>query len=148
MHVWQAVMGKREGGRSQAQSRATRGFTLIELMIVVVVVAILAAVAYPSYTSHLAKGRRAAAQSHLMDLAQKQGQYLLDKRAYAPTVAALNATTPADVNTYYEIAFDVDNTEKPPIFSLKALPRAGTAQANDGELKIDQAGQKTPSDKW
>jgi prepilin-type N-terminal cleavage/methylation domain-containing protein len=66
--------------RSQGQGSAprTRGFTLIELMIVVAIVAILAAVAYPAYTSHVRKAHRAAAQSCLMDLAQKQTQYLLD----------------------------------------------------------------------
>ena len=36
-----------------------RGFTLIELMIVVAVVGILSAIAYPSYQEYVAKGRRA-----------------------------------------------------------------------------------------
>jgi len=150
MHGLQAVMTRRErGGRSRVRACAggMHGFTLIELMVVVAVIAILAAVAYPSYTSHLAKGRRAAAQSYLMDLAQKQAQYLLDKRAYAPTEAALGATAPTEVNTYYTIAVSVD-AGPPPTFQLSATPRAGTAQANDGILGIDQAGTKTPSDKW
>ena len=150
MHGLQTLMVKRErGGRSRAQACpcGTRGFTLIELMVVVAVIAVLAAVAYPSYTSHLAKGRRAAAQSYLMDLATKQAQYLLDKRAYAPTEAALGATAPTEVNTYYTVAVSVD-AGPPPTFQLTATPRAGTPQANDGILGIDQAGTKTPSDKW
>ncbi len=139
--------------RSQGQGNAprTRGFTLIELMIVVAIVAILAAVAYPAYTSHVRKGYRAAAQSYLMDLAQKQSQYLLDNRAYAATEAALNATTPTDVSKYYDpIGFVLCSPVPcpPPSFTLTATPKAGTIQASDVTLSINQAGLKMPSDKW
>lgn len=134
-------------GQAQGSVRGVRGFTLIELMITAAIVAILAAVAYPSYTSHLLKARRAAAQSHLMDLAQKQTQFLLDNRAYGATAAALSATTPTDVNTYYTITFDVQ-AGPPPSFIISAQPKAGTPQASDSTLTINQAGQKSPPDKW
>jgi type IV pilus assembly protein PilE len=117
-------------------------------MIAAAIVAILAAVAYPSYTSHVRKAHRAAAQSYLMDLAQKQVQYLLDNRAYAPTEAALNATAPTDVSTNYDpIGFEVASGP-PPTFKLTAAPKAGSAQVGDVTLTINQAGQKTPSANW
>lgn len=127
-----------------------RGFTLMELMVVVVIVAILASVAYPSYTSHVAKSRRASAQTHLMDIAQLEQQYLMDARTYATgagALAALDVTTPADVSTYYTIT--VTAVAGPPAgFTATAEPKSGTAQANDGTLSIDNTGLKTPPEKW
>ena len=61
-------------------NRRSRGFTLIELMMAIAIIAILAAIAYPAYQKHLAKGRRAAAQAYLMDIAQREQQYFLDQR--------------------------------------------------------------------
>jgi type IV pilus assembly protein PilE len=45
--------------------RLHRGFTLIELMIVVAVVAILAAVAYPAYTEYVARSHRRQLQTQV-----------------------------------------------------------------------------------
>ena len=59
-----------------------RGFTLIELMIAVAIVAILAGIGYPSYTSHVKKSLRRAAQAQMLDIANRQQQFLLANRAY------------------------------------------------------------------
>lgn len=127
--------------------KTKKGFTLIELMITVAVIGILAAVAYPSYQSYLIKGRRASAQSHLMDIAQRQQQYLLDARSYAPDLTTLNLTTPTDVSTYYTITI-TKPAATPPTFTATATPKAGTPQATDVTLSIDNTGQKTPAGKW
>jgi len=134
-------------GQGSAPPMNSRGFTLIELMITVAIVAILAAVAYPAYTSHIRKGYRAAAQSYLMDLAQKQTQYLLDNRAYAGNETALNATAPTDVSNNYTISLD-PLTGPPPTFIITAHPKDPGTMAGDGDLTINQAGAKTPSGKW
>ena len=123
------------------------GFTLIELMIVVAIVGIIAAVAYPSYTRYVVKGNRAAAQAHLIDLAQRQQQYFADSRTYGDSIGELNMTTPAEVLRHYTIAITTSDGP-PPSFTITATPIAGGAQATDGTLSIDQAGAKTPADKW
>ncbi|MGA7979667.1 MAG: prepilin-type N-terminal cleavage/methylation domain-containing protein, partial [Chromatiaceae bacterium] len=48
------------GTQRRSSRRATSGFTLIELMIVVAIVAILAAIAYPSYIDQITKTKRAS----------------------------------------------------------------------------------------
>jgi type IV pilus assembly protein PilE len=59
-----------------------RGFTLMELMIVVAVVAILGAIALPSYNQHVIRGNRTAAQRFMMDVADREEQFLNSMRAY------------------------------------------------------------------
>jgi type IV pilus assembly protein PilE len=124
-----------------------RGFTLIELLAAVAIVAILAAIAYPSYTKYVVKGNRAAAQAHLMDLAQAEAQYFADAREYAGSVTALNVTTPSAVSDKYTITFDVPDTT-PPTFTISAVPKTGTAQDGDGTLTINNTGARTPAGKW
>lgn len=123
------------------------GVTLIELVVTMVIVSILAAVAYPSYQKYLKLGRRAAAQAHMMDLAQRQQEYLLNVRAYAASPAALNATTPSDVASFYTIGITV-YPAPPQSFTISATPIPGAAQAGDVILTLDSTGVRSPAGVW
>lgn len=136
-------------GRARRSIRQ-RGFTLIELLITVMIAAILSAIALPSYQGHLRKGSRAAAQALLVDVANRQAQFLLDARNYAVgpgALSALNIALPAEVARFYNVA--VENASggtapsTPPTFLIKATPIAGTRQESDGELKLGHDGAKS-----
>jgi type IV pilus assembly protein PilE len=122
-----------------------KGFTLIELMITVVIVGILAAIAVPQYKQYVVRGNRAAAQAFLMDVANREKQYLLDARSYtANWETSLGMSAPTDVSKYYTITVCVDcTTGNPPSFRITATPKAGTSQASDGALTLDDTGAKT-----
>jgi len=131
-------------------TRTEKGFTLIELMIVVVVIAILVAVAYPSYTQHMIKARRSDAEGALMNFANTMERYYTENGTYtgaasggndtgAPTIFATQA--PVDGSSkYYNLTI---NTATPTTYVLRATPIAGSAQDGDGFLQVNQAGTRS-----
>ena len=125
-----------------------RGFSLIDVLIAVAIVGILAAIAYPSYQFAVRKSNRAAAESYLGYVVQRQQQYLLDQRGYASDVSTLGVPTPATVTPYYTIAIAV--AAGPPLgFSASAAPKGSQANDLSGQsLFITNTGAKGPSGAW
>jgi type IV pilus assembly protein PilE len=132
--------------------RAT-GFTLIELMIVVVIIAILTGIAVPSYRQYVIRSNRSAAQSVMLDIANREQQYLLANRAYASevTLAANGYVLPPEVSTNYSFTVDIEPEEGvsgPPTYLITFTPLSTSGQATDGWISLDSAGNKEPAVKW
>lgn len=69
--------------KKRCQTEVTsKGFTLIEVMVVCVIVAILASIAYPSYQNAVRRAKRTEAQSMLMQLMQQQERYYSKNNSY------------------------------------------------------------------
>lgn len=125
-----------------------RGFTLVELMMVIAVIGILAAIAVPQYNEYLRRAKRTAAKSHLIDISSRQQQYLLDRRQYAASVADLGMTTPTDVSDSYTITIVPTAPPAPPAFVVSATPIVGGLMASDVTLQIQSDGTKLPASAW
>lgn len=69
-----------------------RGFTLIELMVVVAIIAILTAIAYPSYIDHVRKTRYAQAKEGAQEVATALERLVSQSVAYPDTLSAGNIT--------------------------------------------------------
>lgn len=74
---------------SSPHRRRTKGFTLIEVVVVMVVVSILAAVAVPAYLDQVRKGRRTEAREALMRIQSAQERWRSTNTTYAGTITAL-----------------------------------------------------------
>jgi len=131
----------RVGGRQ-------RGFTLIELMIVIAIVALLAGIAMPSYTQYVTRSSRESVQAELIELAGVQDKIFLNSNAYCANVTGaytgsstggLGWSSGRSRDTRYTISATVVGAS----FTLTAAPVAGSSQTSDGNLSINSQGVRT-----
>lgn len=129
------------------QAKHRKGFTLIELMIVVAVIAVLATIAYPSYTRYIYRTRRSDGQELLMRIAAAQERYYTNKNQYAPTLAALGLSNATSVSGYYKAAIGAPAGGS---FVTGFVATATPQAPQDGDdacptLSVDNALNKAPT---
>lgn len=130
--------------------RRAKGFTLIELMVVVVVVAILAAIAYPNYLEQVRKSRRAEAKATLSNVAQTLERCYTRFGAYQNAAgdcsAATNVSAGNEVQSesdWYRVTADVDIAAGAQTYSLTAVPQGAQADDTDcGNFTLTHTGQR------
>ena len=115
--------------------RSNRGFTLIEIMIVIAIIGIIITIAAPSYTEYLKKGRRA----EVVSLLSEQAQIL--ERFYTKNNVYTGITGLSTGNDFYTITPTIaDQT-----FLLTATRKAGTTMATDkcGDFTLTNTGVRS-----
>ncbi len=142
---------------NHSSGQQQRGFTLIELMIVVAVIGILAAIALPSYRSYIVRAARVEAQTELLELASIQEKIFLNSNGYAVSVSAayngtaaggLGRTSGRTKDGRYNIGLfatvgGAALTAPAQTFVLSASPVAGGPQAGDGNISVTESGRRT-----
>ncbi len=122
-----------------------RGFTLIELMIVVAIIGILAMIAIPSYDKYVIRANRSSAKQFMLQVASRQEQYMLDARQYATSFSQLSVTAPTDIANRYTFSLAACAS---PCTTFTVTATAIGSQVSDGNLTLDNTGNKQPPDKW
>ncbi|OWG19385.1 prepilin-type cleavage/methylation domain-containing protein [Delftia sp. K82] len=91
--------------------RAARGFTLIELMVVVAVIGILSAIAYPSYAEYLRKSRRTDGRRALLEAAGAMEKYFSANLTYeGATLGGTGVYASRSPDGFYELSLSPDPT--------------------------------------
>ncbi|MEH6651040.1 MAG: type IV pilin protein [Motiliproteus sp.] len=141
----------------KVQQRTQRGFTLIELMIVVAIIGIIAAIAYPSYNEYVNKSRRADAMSALSLFAGAMERHFTVNSTYCGTTTdpmdtadctigapeMFSSTAPLDGG---DVFYNLEITSLAATsFELTAEP--ANAQAGDtcGDLILQHTGARSTS---
>jgi type IV pilus assembly protein PilE len=132
-------------------NRRARGFTLIELMIVIAVLSALAAIAIPSYRNYNMKANRSAAAQIMLNIQNREEQYILDRRAYSADLSSSGLNISHDgwtcvaakcSSSFYDVSVALV-AGPPPGYTITATSKG--YQVDDGNLTLSSSGTRSRS---
>jgi type IV pilus assembly protein PilE len=125
-----------------------RGFTLVEMLIVVVLIGVLASIAYPAYTEQVRKSRRAEAQAVLMEASQFMERFLTENNRYDQNLLGVAVVLPVGLRTSprsggtatYNVSLQAVAQQS---YTLQAVPAAAQTGDRCGTMTITNTGNRT-----
>jgi len=104
--------------KPRQRSLLQKGFTLVELMIVVVIVGILSAIALPNFLNQQNKAKATCAETQVSALAKEQQVFFAENSAFATGIGTasgqLDTTTPATCNGYSAVTLSATKVQAAP----------------------------------
>ncbi len=128
-----------------------RGFTLIELMVVVAIVGLLATISYPTYVEYVAKSNRTEGQRELLRIANLMEQRFLDTRIYTPNLLLLGLNADPYITTerggggHYSISAAIANNGTTFTLTAVALGHQASIDSACATLTVNETGARTPA---
>jgi type IV pilus assembly protein PilE len=129
--------------QEESALKKIKGFTLIELMIVVVVIAILAAIVIPNYMGHVRKTRRTQVKTDMLEYTQMLEREFTLNRSYALFPVGTYNRSPRTGTKYYDLTYAISAAGD--TYTITAAPFGAQTQDNGdcGTLTLSSQGVKT-----
>jgi type IV pilus assembly protein PilE len=125
-----------------------KGFTLIELMIVVAIIGIIAMFAYPAYQESVRKTKRTDAQASIMQISGQLQRYKIANFTFfkvgtTTPITLADAGVPSVIPTSATPLYDLTLTNVTAgTWTLIATPKSSTIQTGDGHLVLNHRGER------
>lgn len=137
------------GWRVNLAIQSRRGFTLIEVMIVVAIIGLLAAIAYPAYLDQVRAARRTEAKTLLLQAANRQERFYSSNspNEYAASMKQLgwNANAVETENGWYQVKVSSVAGDGQ-AYQIRATAQDDQTRDECVRMGIDELGQKTAFD--
>jgi type IV pilus assembly protein PilE len=128
-------------------SRRIKGFTLIELMVVVAIIAILTAIALPNYRDYVIRGNLVDGTNQLAAYRAQMEQYYQDARTYKSSGSAFTTPCPSSL-TVPSGKWTYDCPTVTLTDSTYTITASGSGPVAGFKYSIDQKNQQVTVNAW